>query len=295
MNKLLYLFTALAGLFLFTACGDDDEPTHNTLLTRSYTLLNHVTDATTGNVLAVTKGSVNYKIDVTNLVGDANFGVKLDGSNETPFSLSGVKLENPSYGIYKFADATPAASITGFTGLVDFNEESTQLSFITGGKYRVCATLPEIFYLNCNTVSTHTDGTSVTHKDDKPMYQFEINPDDMTAKVIVMCFNDPKQYRYIVNCIGDGATVTPTPEGYTITAEKLITTTTYNQGQAVTNDANGVEDDGTEATQGKPKKLYIIYNLNAKLNIFTNSFQATFQMGQRPDISMNVTTDGTVY
>ena len=293
MNKLFYFLT-LAGLLFTAACGDDDEPIHGTRYNRSYDLLNHVTDASTGNVIAVSKNKVNYVIDVANLTTDAEFGVKLDGSTTTPFSFSGIKIENPFYGIYKFANPTPAASVSGFAGHIDLNEESTQFSFITGN-YRVCATLPEIFYLNCNTVSTHTDGTSVTHKDDKPMYQFEINPEDMTAKVIVMCFNDPKQYRYIVNCTGNGATVTATPEGYTITADKLITTTTYSQVQAVTNDVNGVEDDGTEATQGKPKKLYIIYNLNAKLNIFTNSFQASFQMGQRPDISMSVSTNGTVY
>ena len=281
-------------MLLCTACGDDDEPTHSSRYNRSYVLLNHVSDASTGNVIAVSKSNVNYIIDAANLTADAEFGVKLDGSNTTPFSFSGIKIDNPSYGIYKFANPTPAASVTGFSGHIDLNEETTQFSFITGN-YRVCATLPEIFYLNCNTVSIHTDGTSVIHKDDKPMYQFEINPEDMTAKVIVMCFNDPKQYRYIVNCTGNGATVTATPEGYSITAEKLITTTTYSQGQNVTNDVNGVEDDGTEATQGKPKKLYIIYNLNAKLNIFTNTFQASFQMGQRPDTSMSVTTDGTVY
>ncbi len=272
----------MAGLFLFTACGDDDEPTHNTLLTRSYTLLNHVTDAATGNVLAVTKGSVNYKIDVTNLVGDANFGVKLDGSNETPFSLSGVKLENPSYGIYKFANATPAASITGFTGLVDFNEESTQLSFITGGKYRVCATLPEIFYTKCNTVSTYIDGTTDNHKEDRPMYQFEINPDNMTAKVIVMTFNDTKTYRYILNCTGNGANVVATPEGYTITADKLVTTTYYQQGGKVEND---------ESITDESKKFYNIYNLNAKLDIFGNTLEASFKLGDK----ISVVTDGTVY
>ena len=295
MNKLFYFLT-LAGLLLTIACGnDDDEPIHGTIYNRTYTLLNHVTDATTGNVLAVTKGNVKYTLDVTNMTADADFGVKLDGNNETPFSFKGVKILNPSYGFYRFDNKTPVSSVTDFVGTVDLNEEATQFSFLSGSKYRVCATLPEIFYLNCNTVTTYSDGSKYDHNEDKPMYQFEINPDNMTAKVIVMTFSDTKQYRYINNCTGNGAKVTATPEGYTITADKIITTTYYRQGNSETNDIDAVEDDGSEANKDKPKKQYIIYNLNAKLDIFANTLEASFQMGSKIDKSFSVTANGTVY
>ena len=177
MNKLFYFF-ALTGLLFLSACGgDDDEPTHGTIYNRTYTLLNHVTDAATGKVLAVSKGNIKYKLDVTNMTADAEFGVKLDGSAETPFNFQGVKIINPSYGFFRFDNKTPASSITDFVGIVDLNEEATQFSFVSGGKYCVCATLPEIFFINCNTVTTYSDGSNYDHKDDKPMYQFEINPE----------------------------------------------------------------------------------------------------------------------
>ena len=280
MNKLLYLLT-IAGILLTTACGDDnDDPTHGTVYNRTYSILNHVTDATTGNVLAVTSGKVNYKIDITNLTADVNFGVKLDGNTETPFSFSSVKVANPSYGIYHFDNATPAASITEFAGLIDFNEEATRFSFVNAGKYRICATLPEIFYTNCNTNSTYSDGTTYDHKDDKPMFQFEIDPVKMTAKVIVLFFNDTKNYRYIYNCNGNGATVTPTSYGYDITAEKIVTVSYYKQGSEETTDADREPD----------KRYYNIQNLNAKLDIFNNSLSATFTLG-----GSQVSTTGLVY
>lgn len=295
MNKLLYLIT-LTGLLFTASCGsDDDEPQHSSIYNRSYTLLNHVTDASTGNVLAVTKGNIKYTLDVINMTADADFAVKLDGKTETPFSFKGVKIINPSYGFYRFDNKTPASSIADFVGIVDLNEEATQFSFTSGGKYRVCSTLPEIFFINCNTVTTYSDGSSYDHKDDKPMYQFDINPENMTAKVTVMTFNDTKQYKFINNCSGNGAQVVATTDGYTITADKIITTTYYTQGTSVTNDIDAVEDDGSEANKDKPKKQYIIYNLNAKLNIFANTIEATFKLGSKIDKSFSVTVNGTVY
>lgn len=270
--KKLYSLIALACLLLLGSCGGDDPKSNNEMFSLTLKTLNHIVDLNTGTVLAPTIGSHAFKVNLNTSAIESQVTHTIPGVGAETFSMS-VSGANPSYGIYTFSGGTGA--IGKLRGLIDLNEDATRLSYVVNDRYRVIATLPEVFFLATNTKLTYSDGTS--SMSDGGIYQFEIDPANLTATIIVTTINHTKDVRYIKNITGKGATVEPTEYGYHITAENLATITNYQSGDFEKTNFVG----------------YPLITFDAKLDVVNGTMTVNFKMG-RTEVT-EVSATGTVY
>lgn len=264
--KLTLNFLVCMGLMLtVTACGDDDP-----VIPRDRDVTMTV-DALVHTLNADGEASIS--------LGDKNTFVYHPKTQTTDmkitlgaqtFNLQQVPVTPVAYidNRYEFNSATTSnPDVTNLNGIIDLSGSIAILQCDISSKH-VCITIPDIFFEQNSVNMDYTDGS--TSHDGNSFWTFSIDKTGNTAKISInnieiakdIMIQDGKRTRigrYFAGIIGEGANVTPTATGITITAESLNTKASYGNGQEV-NDAFKTED-------------YPIYNLQVNINLTTGKLQ----------------------
>ena len=262
MKKILLLVAAVALLSIAVSCSNDDEPKRgNGVFTVNTSMINHVYNTTTGQVMGIASTHNKLTLDTVNHKASLQLNYN-DGANKT-LAISDIKATPKRLGFYTLSSPT----VTSFSGYVDFNEGSMRYSYTTADGIRVISTIPEVFFLKTDNVITYDDTTKATTMQNT-MYQFNLTPNNNTAVVKVMGIVHAKDWKYFINMTAASVPVTVTATGYTFDGENLKTTSIY---RTPTDTITGAT---TKTTDKYPFKTF-----HADVDLVHDSINATFMMG----------------
>ncbi|MDO4510498.1 MAG: hypothetical protein Q4B68_01600 [Bacteroidales bacterium] len=268
MKKVFSIISILALMLAVASCGDDEGGKRGGDVVRSIKVINHVVETKAGEVKPLTASEIDYTLNRDNMTISLVIRVKLDGVNETTVKLNDIQMTE-NKGVCSFK--TSASGIENLKGHLDFNEATLRLNYYINGTYRVIATTPEVYSTKCSTSCLYSDGKTSTSSG--PMYQYVINPDDLSAKVVVMDLIDQQAKRQLLSIKSHtSAKVTVTPEGYVIEAEQLPTSTSYMLNGKVTTTV-----------------MYPIADLKATIDLENDKYDASMLLG-----SITLTASGSV-
>ena len=269
IKHLLTLAIIATGMTLaMTSCGsnDNDNNNRNQIGTWDIRMLNHAVNIETGEVESVAirwqQLSIDYSaskiIEMT-----LNNGISRPNiATPTVSSLPLTKLSNRNR--YTFDEASPVSeNVTALKGYIDFDEQSAKLDYVMSRTWHVIAVVPDV-YFNNNTTIVSKGGIDYPCAGD--MIEFSINPDSKAAKVKLLnvTFGDTSaNFTQIVTDDDTPATVTATPEGYTITGLNLKTKA-YRRNYDVT----------------KPFSDFPFDELEAKIDLATETLTMTLKTGE---------------
>lgn len=270
MKKIFGLLSALTLILVMSSCGDDNGENPTGSVTRTIKALNHIVNTKSDvEQPRVATSDIDYTFDRANQsITALTLRVKLNGSEETTVKISDVK-SSTSGGVCSIKAS--GNGVTDLRGRLDLNEGTLRVNYTLDGKYRVIATTPEVFSNNCPTACLYSDNS--TSKNDNTVYQFNINAENLTAKLIIGSLIDTKAKRTLDNIVAQtSATVTVTKSGYEIVATEMPTKTSYK-------------------LNGKPTETvgYPIADLKAIIDLENSKFDATLKLGD-----INLTANGSV-
>lgn len=256
------------GLMLsLAACGDDDpEIPRDRDVTMTVEALVHTSTAD-GNAFIAVGDKNTFVLHPKTLTAD----MKLSLGTQT-FNLQQVPVKTVEYidNCYTINSPTTSnADITNLSGVINFGDPMAIMQCNMGNKH-LCITIPDIFFEK-NTVNFGYSDNS-TSRDGNSYWIFSVDKTGNKADIIINNVEIAKDImikdgtrtrtgRYFSAIIGNGANVTPTATGITISAETLSTKASYGNGQEVA-DAYKTED-------------YPIHNLNINVNLTTGTYQAS--------------------
>jgi len=261
------------------ACGDDDNNGISRDGDRTFkmTMLNHVTDLQTGEVMPLNEAVTNYTYNMNNNTVAMTMRAALDGSTVQEFPISTMSMsEVGSSAVYAFKSANPSSIVSDLDGIIDFAEISTRNYYTVNGRYRVFSTKPEIFFLNTSTAIVPNDTTASTTYSGA-MYQFNIDPATMTADFLMLGLLFEPVSKFFNSVRMPGATVEATSTGYTITGGPNVRTDSYYSRNLDKTDNYTTHDS--------------IQNLKATIDLEKNTVEADLYF----NIKHHVTIKGTVY
>ena len=237
MKKILLLIAATALLTGVIASCDNDEPNRrgNGVFTVNTSMINHIVNLNSGEVVGVSSTFNKLTIDTVN--HKASLELKYnDGSGDQTLKLNDVTATAKRLGFYTLS----MSSDPTFSGYVDFNEGSMRYRYQTANGLRIISTLREVFFLKTNNVVTYLDTTEATTME-STMYQFNIDPTSKTCVVKVMDIvhakaNDMKRF---IDITATAVPFTITTNGYSIAAQNVKTNANY---IAFTDSTTGTND-----------------------------------------------------
>lgn len=268
-RNILTTLTMAALALGVTGCNSSDEPFNRNDVTRNVSIINHI--VTPDGTAMVENGTFSYTFNLNQMTVGATLRATPDGKELTS-AFSGLTLVSGDDGTYSFKSSA-AGDVTNLTGVLNFNEGSLRVTYEQDG-YKIVASLPELFCLKSKSEVEYSADSVATQTQDDVMYQFEIDPETLTSNLKIMAFTDMQRMRQlnITSKSDTPATVTPTSDGYDITASEVKTTATYQeQGNDVTTTA------------------YPVTNLNAHLDLYNNTLTLTCKLG-----TYAVTVTGTL-
>lgn len=267
MKKILSILSVFAMVMVMTSCSNDEGGKGGDV-TRSMKVINHIVNTKTSEVMPLTTSQIDYKINRDNMTLSLTIRAKLDGAKESTVEFKDLTMTE-NKGVYSFKAS--GSGVEDLRGKLDFNEGTLRLNYNIDGKYRVIATTPEVFSTKCATSCVYGEGKSFTSN--ATMYQYNIDTESLTAKMVVMDFVDQSAKRTLTNVKAlTAAKVTVTKDGYVIEAESLPTTTTYIlNGKATTT------------------TLYPIADLKATIDLENDKYDATFKLA-----NITITATGAI-
>lgn len=216
MKKLSFLLISLLAVTLFTACNNDDPVNKQTV---TMTISNRAID---GDEVVFSQTSANAELDYTNMIIKFSASYKdADGMSHS-FSTPEMKLNgSTSNTVYTFSNTAPSASagIEQLTGYIDFATGMMWYSFDAGSSHVVSST--NLLYAYITTTVTNPDNNNhFNHQ--QSAYLFIPDSKGETCSMLISNFIpniagsvEVSEIRY------DGLTLTPTVNGYTITASEI--------------------------------------------------------------------------
>lgn len=280
MKKILLLIAATALLTGVIASCDNDEPNRrgNGVFTVNTSMINHIVNLNSGEVVGVSSTFNKLTIDTVN--HKATLELKYnDGSGDQTLKLNDVTATAKRLGFYTLS----MSSDPTFSGYVDFNEGSMRYRYQTANGLRIISTLREVFFLKTNNVVTYLDTTEATTME-STMYQFNIDPTSKTCVVKVMDIvhakaNDMKRF---IDITATAVPFTITTNGYSIAAQNVKTNANY---IAFTDSTTGTND-RIKNTNKYPFKVF-----NATIDLANDHLDAYYMIGD----SAIVTATGRTY
>jgi len=261
--RITHLLLALALIMGMVACGDEDTPGKGGSSERTVntTMLNHVVNNATGEVLvATTTNKLTFDTAAHTASLELNYS---DGSTVHTISAPNLTANPSRLGFYKLSMPSQNSQLTDLSGYIDFNESAMRYAYTTSSGYRVISTLKEVYYLSTNTVLTYSDSTASTTSEGT-MYQFTINPTTMTATVQVMMILDAQDHKYFESITGRDVPVTATATGYTVHGTNIETTAIYRA------------YDSSTGSSTKTSNKYPFTTFDATLNLETETLEASY-------------------
>lgn len=214
MKKLSFLLLSLLAVTLFTGCNKDDESVNK--MTYSSVINCRAID---GDDVLFSQSTAQVELNTTDMTIQYTFSYKdIDGMSHN-MTTPAMKMTHKVGSIYTFNTSGAAQASTSLDGSIDISTLTMWFTFMDGDDQIVCTNL--LLYAYATTTVTNPDnGNHYSHQ--MSAYQFE--PDEKCETCIMKISN------YTPNIAGsieaefiqfNGLTITPTPSGYTITADEL--------------------------------------------------------------------------
>lgn len=226
MKKISSIVIALGTILLVTACGNNNDDPIDRTLPRTWKgqLLNHVVNTANGQVERPTMGDFQFEYSLSKNMNTLTFTPTLSviagGGSETNFTWAEIKAHNSETAkeAYTFV-ITEGDNDTTVTGSINPFEQIIRLNYTLNHIYKVIATNNVLTSIDNNTTETFADTVGNTQS---VVYNVDINPTSMTAKITIGNYTDIKHSRKYEHLVMNKAKVEATPKGYNILADQII-------------------------------------------------------------------------
>lgn len=242
------------------SCSDEDDSRSKGVFTVNTPMFNHMYNTVTGEVIGISSThnllTLDINMDTATLVLYYN-----DGSEKT-LSLRNLTVKPTRLGFYELT----SSSNSQFKGYVDINEGSMRYFYTTDNGIRIISATPEVFFLKTKNTISYDDTTETTVME-STMYQFELSLSHMTATIKVEDIVHAKDLKSFIYINGNGASVTPTANGFTVHGENINTEALYY-----------TMIDSLGSRQAKTDK-YPFKTFNADVDLLNDSLIANYMIG----------------
>lgn len=272
MKKILFLIAATALLCVAVSCSDDEPKHGDGVFTVNTAMVNHIVNTNNGQVVGIANTHNKLVLDTNN--HKATLELNYNDGTDKMLKLTDIIARAKRLGFYELS----SPSNSQFSGYVDFNESSMRYTYTTDGGYRIISTIPEVFFLKTENTVVYND-TTPNSSTENVMYQFNIEPANMTATVKVMAIVHAKDLKFFNNITANSVPITLTPNGYIVQGENLKTKASYR---------SSIDSLGStiKTTDKYPFKVF-----NATIDLVNDHLDATYMIGE----SATVTASGRTY
>lgn len=273
MKKILLLI-AMMGLIM-GAISCNDEPSRGRgdgVFTVNTPMINHMFNTVTGTVMGISNTHNLLTLDTVSHT--ASLDLRYNDGSEKTLSIKNITAKAKRLGFYELSSSENSK----FKGYVDINEGSMRYIYTTDDGIRVISTTSEVFFLKTKNTISYDDTTETTVMEGT-MYQFVLTPASNTAMIKVLGIEHAKDLKYFINITGNGASFSPTANGFTIQGENIPTSARY---------YSMIDSLGSkEAVTDK----YPFKTFSANVDLLNDTLNATFMMGA----SATVVATGRTY
>lgn len=273
MKKILLLIAATVLLGTIVSCSDDEPKRGDGVFTVNTPMINHMYNTVTNQVIGMANTRNKLTLDTTHHTAQLEL-LYNDGSDHT-VSYQDLTAQASRLGFYVLR----SPSDPNFSGYVDFNEGAMRYIYTTADGIRIISTMPDVFILNTENTIEYDDTTETT-KMGNVMYQFNLNPRDMTAIVKVMDIVHAKDLRRLTTVTATTVPVTLTSNGYVFSGQNLTTTARY------TSWTDSVSGPTEKSTDEYPFKTF-----NVNVDLIGDHMDAHYMLGPHA----TVTATGKTY
>ena len=213
MKKLSFLFFTLLAVTLLTACNDDEESVNKQTFSSTFNCR-----AYDGDQVAFSQNTAKVEVNFTDMTIQVSTGYKdIDGMAHT-LTTNAMQMEQRSGSVYSFHELTDLGSPSGY---IDIATGMMWLTFTPelGSTNYYCTT--HLLYAYATTNVTNPDN-GLNYNHEKSAYMFVPDSRGETCVMSISNFTPNTVGSIEANEIQyDGLTMTPTADGYTITASEV--------------------------------------------------------------------------
>ena len=263
MKKLSFFLLSLLAVTMLTACGDDDEPNNKQTFTSTINCR-----AIDGNDVVFSQGSAKVELNYSDMF--IKFTAEYKDANGQSHSLTtpDMMLYTAGGSVYTFNNAASSTynGIDNLEGYIDFATGMMWYSFVTDGSTRVVCT-SHLLYAYSNTSMTNPEnGNHGVHQQSAYLFALDTRGETCVMSISNFMSNmngavDAPEILY------EGLTVTPTANGYIITADEVESNI---KGFYTLTDVNFVLDNQCLGMTGSFKCKDINYEINGGLFNYNN-------------------------
>ena len=212
MKKLSVLFFSMLAVMLFTACTDYDDPVNKQSFTSTIN-----SRAIDGNDVVFSQGTAKAEVNFTDMTMQFTSDYKDVNGQSRTITTPEMKMTHLNGSIYQF-EATGNGD-DAMTGRFDMATGMLWYSFYKDG-YPVISTSHLLYAYSTTTVINPDNGNHYSHKQSAYLFALDTKGEKCVMKVSNFTPNingaiEAEELQY------DGLTVTPTVNGYTITASEV--------------------------------------------------------------------------
>lgn len=213
MKKLYFLFFSLLAVTMFTACNDDEETVNKQTFSSTFNCR-----AYDGSQVTFSQNTAKVEVNFTDMTIQVTTAYKdIDGMAHT-LTTKAMQMEQRSGSVYSFRELTDLGSPSGY---IDIATGMMWLTFTPelGSTNYYCTT--HLLYAYATTNITNPDN-GLNYNHEKSAYMFVPDTRGETCVMSISNFTPNTVGSIEANEIQyDGLTMTPTADGYTITASEV--------------------------------------------------------------------------
>lgn len=278
-DKLMIMLAMLTMVIAFTACGEkneDDPEWKKKDVVFAPEMLNHVycyggTSHDLGEI-QIAKGVQKLTFHRQTETADIVLSPAVPMLAGKTYTLTGLKLKKDAdTGRYTYQNEAPVAGISLFYMVLDFNEQSMQMSYRVNDAYQVNTHMQEFAFANNSSILSYSNGKA--SEDKEGIYIFTIDPSTKTATMKIAPLTNTEMLMRFHSIEISGIDVELTQKGYELTATKPRVVSRYLRYN--TTDGTDVKVDAPD-TSGH--QLFPVKNFNSIVWV-TGNHVTEFKMG----------------
>ena len=250
MKKLSFLLLSLLAVAMLTSCGNEEPVNKQTAV------IDIDNRAIQGNQVVFSQGKATVELDFTNMNIAFSFNFKDVDGDIRSISSSVMKLRLLNMSTYEFNsdDNSLAGDIDLGTGMMYF-------SYVPGSDSRVYCTSHLLYAYTTTSITNPTNGNNGRHEQSAYLITPDAKGETCTMRISNFMANtsgavDAGDIQYT------GITMTPTADGYTITASEVESS--Y-KGQYTITDLNATLDNQAKVFNCTFKCNGLDYSISGKL------------------------------
>lgn len=211
MKKLSILFFSLLAVIMFTSCNDSDNTVNKQTFTS--TINNRAID---GTDVIFSQGSAKLEVNFTNMTIQFTSDYRDANGQTRSITTPEMSLTSKGGSVYQFQ--TPGIGEDAMTGYFDMATGMLWYTFNKDG-YPIVTTSHLLYAYSTTTVTNPDNGNHYSHKQSAYLFALDTRGEKCSMRVSNFAPNiagaiEAEEIQY------DGLTVTPTANGYTITASQ---------------------------------------------------------------------------